>query len=418
MIYDDRHIIWISGERWDRYAGSHRHMAVALADHVRVLWVDPPISPVTRTRQRDGQPRMLRPALSEPSERITRLTPVVLPGFSRPWIRSTTARLIRSQVRWAVRKLKIQPSAVVTAYLADLLGGWGEEVTNVLYGTDDYVAGAELMGLSAGYLHRLEQRALSRADVVIAVTQELARRWSGGRARSVVIPNGCWPASGTAASQAAGVARLPWPVIGLVGHLSDRIDFDVLDAIADAGLSLLLVGPRDPQWEPLRFSQLIRRPSVCYVGAVPSAEIPSYLASVDVGITPYRDTPFNRASFPLKTLEYLGAGLPVISADLPAARWLRSDLTRAVGDLDADQVLQLASTKSDYVTAIRYLTQNYGATRPADAATAPKGWKSDLASGCIAFAERHSWQHRAEAFISEIGLSTPAKSVIATHSGS
>jgi teichuronic acid biosynthesis glycosyltransferase TuaH len=304
------------------------------------------------------------------------------------------------------------------AYLGDLLGGWGEGVTNVLYGTDDYVAGAELMGLSAGYLRRLEQRTLSEADVVVAVTQDLARRWSGGRGRTVVIPNGCWPATRTAAKPAAGAARLPWPVIGLVGHLSDRIDFDVLDAIADAGLSLLLVGPRDPRWEPLRFSKLIDRPSVSYVGAVPSAEIPSYLASVDVGITPYRDTPFNRASFPLKTLEYLGAGLPVISADLPAARWLRSDLTRAVGDPAADQVLQLASARTDYVTAIRYLIQNCGTTETSRAATAPTGWKSDLASACIAFAERHSWPNRAEMFMSEIGLSTPAKSVIATHNGS
>jgi teichuronic acid biosynthesis glycosyltransferase TuaH len=418
MISRQQHIIWLSGERWDRYAGSHRHMAVALAEHARILWVDPPISPATRTRQRDGQPRMLTPALTQPSDRITRLTPVVLPGFSRPGIRSTTARLIRAQVWWAVRKLKIQPSAVVMAYLGDLLGGWGEGVTNVLFGTDDYVAGAELMGLSAGYLHGLERRALARADVVVAVTQDLARRWSGGRARTVVIPNGCWPATGTTARRAPDAARLPWPVIGLVGHLADRIDFDVLDAIADAGFSLLLVGPRDPQWEPVRFSQLIDRPSVCYVGAVPSADVPSYLAAVDVGITPYRDTPFNRASFPLKTLEYLGAGLPVISADLPAARWLRSDLIRAARERDAEQVLQLASAKTGYVNAIRNLIQNYGTTEPAGFATAPTGWKKDLASGCIAFAERHSWPQRAETFISEIGLSTPGKSVTATNNRS
>lgn len=417
-MIDDRHIIWISGERWDRYAGSHRHMAVALSEHFRILWVDPPISPATRARQRDGAARTLRPALTEPSDRITRVTPVVLPGFSRPGIRSTTAPLIRSQVRWAVRKLNVQPSAVVMAYLGDLLGGWGEGVTNVLFGTDDYVAGAELMGLSAGYLHRLEQRALAGADVVVAVTEQLAGRWSGGRARTVVIPNGCWPAAGTAARPAAAAARLPWPVIGLVGHLSDRIDFDVLAAIADAGFSLLLVGPRDPEWEPLRFSQLIDRPSVRYVGAVPSADIPSCLASVDVGITPYRDTPFNRASFPLKTLEYLGAGLPVISADLPAARWLRSDLTRSVGGRDANHVLRLASSTVDYVTAIRSLTQERGPAEPAGVAAAPTGWKDNVASACVAFAERHSWPRRAENFISEIGLSTPAQSVTVTNNRS
>jgi len=281
----------------------------------------------------------------------------------------------------------------------------------VMYATDDYVAGAELMGLAVRYLRRLEQRALARADIVTAVTPELAQRWSGAGARTVVIPNGCWPTVGTAVKPMPEVADLPRPVIGLVGQLSDRIDFDVLDAIVNAGFSLLLLGPRDPHWEPQRFSRLLGRPSVHYVGAVPSADIPSYLAAVDVGITPYRDTPFNRASFPLKTLEYLGSGLPVISADLPAARWLRSDLTGTVRERGAERILQLASRPADYITAIHNLTDSSGVSAKHGVAPTLLDREKDLASSCIAFAERHSWPRRAATFIDEVGLSATAEPV-------
>ena len=60
---------------------------------------------------------------------------------------------------------------------------------------------------------------------------------------------------------------------------------------------------------------------------------------------PYRDTPFNRGSFPLKTLEYLAAGRAVVATDLPAIRWLNTDLISVATTpaAFADHVARLAS---------------------------------------------------------------------------
>jgi teichuronic acid biosynthesis glycosyltransferase TuaH len=58
------------------------------------------------------------------------------------------------------------------------------------------------------------------------------------------------------------------------------------------------------------------------VGRKDFDEMPSYYRVIDVGLTPYAQSEFNRASFPLKTLEYLAAGRPVVGSDLPAHRWL------------------------------------------------------------------------------------------------
>ena len=38
------------------------------------------------------------------------------------------------------------------------------------------------------------------------------------------------------------------------------------------------------------------------------------------GLTPYAQSAFNAARFPLKTLEYLAAGCPAVVSDLPAHR--------------------------------------------------------------------------------------------------
>ena len=413
MTDENHYLVWMAGVSWDGIRGTDRHMVTAMARHAHILWVDPPVSPVTAALRRNPTHYSLRPETSVVTPQVTRLTPKAMPGLSRPGIRVTTAALVRLQTRWALRRFGIQPFAVVATYPGDLLGYWGGNVVSVFYGTDDYVAGAELMGLSAHYQLRQEIRIVGRADVVAAVSPQLAERWAGFGANPVVIPNGCWPIKVGERTALPELKDLPQPVVGLIGQLSDRIDLSVLNAIADAGFSLLIVGPLDSRWEQQRFKELVNRPYVCYTGPVPAEAVPSYLAAIDVGVTPYRDTPFNRASFPLKTLEYLGAGVPVVSTDIPAAQWLRADLTRGEQARWADRIMVLASNGADFVNAIRRIAAS-DRTSVADGGFASVATKDPTrASQCIAFAAKHTWECRADSFASAIGLpqqaSVPAR---------
>jgi teichuronic acid biosynthesis glycosyltransferase TuaH len=404
LTEETRYLVWIAGVSWDGIPGTDRHMVTAMACHARILWVDPPVSPVTAVLRRSATHYSLRPEISSVNRRVMRLTPKTVPGLSRPGMRVITASLVRLQIRWALRRLGIQPFAVVTTYLSGLLGHWGSNVVNVFYGTDDYVAGAELMGLSAHHQLRQETEVVAQADVVAAISPQLAERWAGFGANPVVIPNGCWPIKVGERAVLPELKDLPRPVVGLIGQLSDRIDLSVLNAIADAGFSLLIVGPLDRRWKQQRFEELVTRSRVYYTGPVPAEAVPSYLAAIDIGITPYRDTPFNRASFPLKTLEYLSAGVPVVSTDIPAAHWLRTDLTRGEQARWADRIMVLASNNADFVDAIRRIAADNspsaaGGRFPGAAVKDPT-----RASQCIAFAARHNWERRANSFASEIGL--------------
>ena len=106
-------------------------------------------------------------------------------------LRLATAPLVRAQVRWALRRTGIRPFAVVASHIEDVLGGWGNDVVTVLYGTDDYTAGAELMGLSPRRLRTLERWALAGADVVIVASPQLAVKWAALGVEPVLVPNGC-----------------------------------------------------------------------------------------------------------------------------------------------------------------------------------------------------------------------------------
>jgi teichuronic acid biosynthesis glycosyltransferase TuaH len=405
----DKRLLWLAGVPWDGIPGVEKQMVAELTRHSRVLWVDPPVSPATPTRLRHGSGRTLRPSVVEVDDRVTRLTPVALPGLSRPGIRLTTPWLVRRQVKATMRRLGMQPSVVVATYLQDMLGYWGAGIRNVLYGTDDYVAGAELMHLSVRYQRKRERLTVRRADQTIVVTPPLGKRWSALGADPQVVLPGC--VISKPVPRAAGLPDLPRPVVGVVGQLSERVDIEALAEIAAAGFSLMIVGPVDPRWTDPRFAALISMPNVHHTGPVPPDRVPAYLAAFDIGLTPYRDIQFNRSGFPLKTLEYLGAGIPAISADLPSARWLREDYGESAPGRSADLILELAASPAEYVAKVRVLAGAMGlAGEGAAARPGPAGAPSDYAARCIEFAARHSYAERADEFAAAIGLAEAKES--------
>ncbi len=400
MTRDDRYVLWLAGVSWDGIPGADRQMVTCLKRHLHVFYVDPPISPATRARSRNGSGRIFRPRLQVIDEHFTRLTPVVLPGLSRPVVRATTAPIVRRQVKAALARQGIRPPVVVSTSLEDMLGYWGDGVLNVLYGTDNYVGGAELMGLSVSRQQAQERRALGKADKVICVTPPLASRWVDlGASPQVVLP-GCVVTDLSDVRPAADVPDLPRPVVGLIGQLSDRLDLDAMVAVADAGFAMLIVGPLNRGWSDPRFKALIDREHVHYVGPVPPAQVPPYLAAIDIGITPYRDTPFNRTAYPLKTMEYLGAGVPAVTSAMATAKWLRDDLARTAGDAVADQLLALAPDGAGFAAVVSRV-----ANAVAEAAV-PSGHNGqpDLSRQAIEFARRHTWAPRADEFAAAIGL--------------
>jgi UDP-galactopyranose mutase len=121
-------------------------------------------------------------------------------------------------------------------------------------------------------------------------------------------------------------AALPHPRLGFYGVIDERMDLDLLAAVADAHpeWSLVMVGPvvkLDPQ-------DLPRRPNIYYLGGKSYDRLPAYLAGWDVALMPFAINESTRFISPTKTPEYLAGGKPVVSTAIV-------DVKRHYGELDA-----------------------------------------------------------------------------------
>lgn len=373
-------VVLCAANGWDQVKLHDRHLAEALSAHAPVLYVDPPASHLTRFKDPTVASSLKRPRLRSVAPRIARLTPLAPPKPMQPAVLPLTNRVVRHQLRGAVRRLGGRVEAVVSTWLfVDSYGVCSERV-RAYWWTDDPKGAAALWRRDPARLADGDRRLAERSDLVVAVSEAEARELRSRGLEAAHLPNGCDASFYAGADDAPDPpdVELPGPIAGFVGHLNSRTDLALLEAIAASGVSLLLIGPHDPAFEPARFRALIEGRNVSHLGPRPFEQLLPYLKAIDVGIVPYGNTQFNRRSFPLKTLEYLAAGRPVVATPLPAARWLETDL------------VTLAETPGDFAAAV--LRQAPLARQPA------------LVRERRAVAARHSWPARAEQLAGLLGL--------------
>lgn len=370
-------VVICAGTPWDGIPCSEHHIADHLTKWVPVLYVDPPTSLLAVFRHR----HKIGPILRELRPGLARLRPVVLPGLSCPLLVRVIEQLVRLYIRWAMCRLGGESRVRVVACDLPMFERRSSE-RRVVFATDDFAAGAELMRVPRGQIRCHEERLARQSHLVIAISELIAQKWNAMGCNVVVVPNGC-DTERFAETESAPWPKdvlLPAPICGFVGQINDRLDISLLEAVAGRGISVLLVGPITRTFDRRRLDCLLKKPNVQWVGSKSFEEMPSYLRTIHVGATPYSDTPFNRASFPLKTLEYLAAGRSVVSTDLPAARWLATPhITIAGGGAQAFADAVEARLKEPLTDAI--LAERR------------------------AFAAAHSWSARANQFAETIGIS-------------
>lgn len=366
-------VVICAANNYDGIKLADQHLAIQLSKLIPVLYVDPPLSRLAPLRHPETTRWVEGPRLRAQAPDLARLTPLVQPFPQRRGMTGFTAALVRRYLRDAVAQLGARVPAVISAWPQySVFGSCGEEA-RIYWAQDDFVGGAELLGLNAKHLDARERDVAAAAGCIIAANPVVADTWRKRGREVVLIPYGANVDAYTGVDDATLPADvgLPGPVVGFVGQINNRTDLRLLEAIADRGRSLLLVGPKDLGFEPGRTDALLQRPNVRWVGPKPFEALPGYFRAIDVGIVPYGDSLFNRGSFPLKTLEYLAAGRPVVATDLPAIRWLATDLVAVASEPRpfADHVDRwLAEIRSPALIARRraFAAQHSWTSRAAD----------------------------------------------------
>ncbi|HEY0546543.1 MAG TPA: glycosyltransferase, partial [Pyrinomonadaceae bacterium] len=298
------------------------HVMRILARDNRVLWVNsigyraPTASKADISRAFKKLAAVATP-IREPEKNIFVLNPLAIPAYGKPRIRDLNRRLLRFQVRRAMKQLgfKHPLNWVFNPAAAVIAGTLGEEKV-IYYCVDEYTA---FSGVSSSSLGELEEGLLRRADLVIVSADLLYQSKAPFNPHTVMVRHGV---DYTHFSRAldddtrvpAEIADLPRPVIGFHGLIADWIDLDLLEAVAKhfSHGSVVLIGKATTD-----VSALKNLPNVHLLGRKPYAELPAYCKGFDVALNPFRISELTLNANPLKVREYLAAGLPVVSTAIP-----------------------------------------------------------------------------------------------------
>jgi glycosyltransferase involved in cell wall biosynthesis len=302
---------------WDAViATNQHHVSAALAARWPVLFTEG--AGTRRLRFSDARRvlRRLRPAVPVEGRPVPAGIEVVgtrlVPHHARP-TRTVNQRLLRHQVRrWTEHEgpRLLWTYTPFTYGLEDLADSTVYHLVDLLH---------ENPGVHRGRLLAAERALAGGTDLALATSPVVQDHLNAqGFVTTTCLPNVC-DVDLFAAARGRGVPR--GTTVVFAGTIAPhKVDLPLLADLAESlgTARLRLIGPvtdsaaTDPAWSRLLAA------GAEVVGALPAAALADELAAATVGIVPYRVSPLTLGISPLKTFEYLAAGLPVVSTPLPA----------------------------------------------------------------------------------------------------
>jgi glycosyltransferase involved in cell wall biosynthesis len=349
-ILEGENIICISLHGWDTLWSRAQPLMSLLADNGnQVLFIEPAASLATAIVFPEY--RILRAGLStrimKVKEGLYVLTPpMLLPFASRSdLVCRINQSILRRIINSRLEKLEFGAPILWTysPYSIHLVGKLGEKM--VVYDcTDERTANPMV---SKNHIRSLEIRLMRRADLVFVTARGLLERKRVFNPHTYLAPNGVDflhfnQARSRALAMPEDIKDLSRPILGFVGAIAYWVDLDLIEFVARArsGWSIVMIGPLRAGGNIGRLRHLS---NVHFVGKKDWTVLPCYLQAFDVCLSPFKlSEPITETANPLKIYEYLAAGRPVVSTDMPEVRPLRDVVRIAYSQEDFVEQIQAA----------------------------------------------------------------------------
>jgi glycosyltransferase involved in cell wall biosynthesis len=189
-----------------------------------------------------------------------------------------------------------------------------------------------------------QRRALAEADLVFAGGRSLHRSVAPHRRGAVYLfPSGVETAH-YASSRKLRHHHRERRVAGYVGVIDERLDLDLIAGLAETlpDWTVRFIGPV----AKINPKSLPQAENLEYPGITAYSQLPAVMAGFDVALMPFALNEATRSISPTKTLEYLAAGLPVVSTRVP-------DVIAYYGD-----VVHFADDSAGFAAACRHVVQH------------------------------------------------------------
>lgn len=232
----------------------------------------------------------------------------------------------------------------------------------------------------------VEPALMKKSDLVVCNSLDFTKRAAGYNKNSFYIGNGAdlevfdvekeW-------NFPDELKSLRRPLIGYVGALnSQRIDIELIRRIAEArkNWSFVFIGEEDAEFKN---SVLHSLTNVYFIEKKHTSVIPAYVKQFDVCINPQLINEITIGNFPLKIIEYLAMGRPVVATATNTMKEVFGDIT------------YLAVTVEEYVSVIE---------------KAMADDSEEEREERIRFSRRYSWTAVASEFLSAIAKVSTGRS--------
>lgn len=276
-----------------------------------------------RNRHSGQTPRSYRPVPVRTQVR----SPLVIPrhtGLAYKFNQPRVHRLVEDWLRQAVRPLWTYTPVTY---------GLERIATHVVYHCVDLLG--EVEGIPRPLIHRSEQSLSSFTNAAIATSPSVSQHLQSQGFRDVTY----WPnvadTSTIAAAKPSVREHHPRRVV-FAGNLStSKVDFKILHALLDAKFDLHLAGPiaEGGGAASSEVAALVQA-GATYHGLLGPEALARLYWTAQVGTIPYVLNSYTSGVNPLKTYEYMAAGLAVVSTGVPAVRPLANHI-RVAGNVQA-----------------------------------------------------------------------------------
>ena len=143
-------------------------------------------------------------------------------------------------------------------------------------------------------------------------------------------------------------ARIGRPRLGFSGVIDERLDLELLAAIAEARADwqIVMIGPV----VEIGPSELPRRTNIHYLGDRSYKDLPAYFSGWDVAVAPFARGESTGLIAPVEPSEYLAAGVPMVSTSIRGVELVYG----------RRGLINVADTTDDFVAAAERLMNRHG----------------------------------------------------------
>jgi glycosyltransferase involved in cell wall biosynthesis len=332
-------------EDWGRHPTSTQHLIGEFLAQNDVFWVNsisirsPKVSLYDLKRLFVKLKSWSTQPQQKEFEKLKIFSPLTIPFYSVELIKKINENLLHRQIEKRVERFSNKkPILWLSLPTAGGMVKKFNEILSIYYCSDEWT---EFPGVSRKAMIEMEKEVLSKVDMVIVTSEKLYEAKKNYNNNTFIVCHGVnfnhfFKGQYEGMPVPEKLRNVKKPIIGFYGLIASWVDVNLLEYLAQ----------RKPEWSivligesMIDLSCLKKYDNVFLLGSMNYQELPRYSINFDAALMPFKENKLTSFVNPLKMLEYMASGLPVVSTNLP-------ELTKY------KRIIKLSSSKEDFLEKI------------------------------------------------------------------